>query len=319
MRGVHTTRSVRISGTGSYAPATIVTNEELETRVPTTAQWVFDNLGIRERRVAAPEERTSDLAAEAGRRAIASAQIEPNAIDLIIVATATPDRSAPSTACIVQRKLGISNRCAAFDVAAVCSGFLYAMTIASQFIDGGTYETVLVIGADTFSRITDWTRRDAVFFGDGAGAAVMTRTPHANGLFSSLMFADGCGQDNFTVYPGDAAFTMNGRAVYEIGTNVLPEAIRAIVTANGLQLSDVAAIVPHQPSIRMLKRTAELLGVPFEIVHTNMDRYANTSSGTIPILLDEVARDGKIQSGQYVVFAAVGSGWTWGAALYRWQ
>jgi len=201
----------------------------------------------------------------------------------------------------------------------VCSGFLYAMTIASQFIDGGTYETVLVIGADTFSRITDWTRRDAVFFGDGAGAAVMTRTPHANGLFSSLMFADGCGQDNFTVYPGDAAFTMNGRAVYEIGTNVLPEAIRAIVTANGLQLSDVAAIVPHQPSIRMLKRTAELLGVPFEIVHTNMDRYANTSSGTIPILLDEVARDGKIQSGQYVVFAAVGSGWTWGAALYRWQ
>lgn len=315
---MHTATNVRISGTGSYAPATVLTNEELEARVPTSAQWVFEHLGIRERRIAGPQEFTSDLAAEAARQAIASAGIKPGAVDLIIVATATPDRSAPSTACMVQHKLGIGNRCAAFDVAAVCSGFLYAMTIASQFIEGGTYNTVLVIGADTFSRITDWTRRDAVFFGDGAGAVVMTRSRDGEGLFSSLLFADGCGQDNFTVYPGDAAFTMNGRAVYEIGTSVLPEAIRAIVAANGLQLSDIAAIVPHQPSIRMLKRTAELLELPFDIVHTNMDRYANTSSGTIPILLDEVAREQKIQPGDYVVFAAVGSGWTWGAALYRW-
>lgn len=315
---LYTNRNVRIVGTGSFAPERIVTNEELCTRVDTSSEWIFENLGIRERRVAADGQFTSDLAYEAAKRAIDDAGLVPNQIDLIIVATATADRQAPSTACIVQEKLGITNRCPAFDISAVCSGFLYAMTIASQFVQNGMYNNVVVIGADTFSRITDWSRRDCVFFGDGAGAAVLQGTDSRDCLFSSVLYADGRGQDNFTVHPGDDYFTMNGRAVYETGTNVLPSAIRTVIEANQLSLADVSVVIPHQPSIRILRDTSRLLGLPFEKFRTNMDRYANTSGATIPLLLDEVRRDGGLRHGDLVVFAAVGSGWTWGAAICRW-
>jgi 3-oxoacyl-[acyl-carrier-protein] synthase-3 len=246
------------------------------------------------------------------------AGIEKDAVDLIIVATATPDRVAPSTACLAQFKMGITNGCPAFDLAAVCSGFLYAMTVGCQFIRTGMYRNVLIIGADTFSRITDWSRRDCVFFGDGAGAVVLQAVQHHEGLFSSVLYADGRGHEGFTVPPGEKYFTMNARAVYETGSTVLTAAIREVVEKNGLQLSDVTAFVPHQPSTRLLRRTAELLGVPFDRFHTNMSRYANTSGATIPLLLDEVHRGGHLKPGDLVVFAAVGSGWTWGASLYRW-
>ena len=310
--------SVRIAGTGSFAPARIVTNAELAQRTPTSAAWVEETLGIRERRIADENEFCSDLAAQAGRAAIEDAGLKVNDIQLIIVATATPDRKAPSTACIVHDKLGITNFCPAFDISAVCSGFLYAMTIACQFIEAGTYDNVLIIGADTFSKITDWTRRDCVFFGDGAGAVVLQRSTNPKSLFSSVLKADGAGMDHFTVYPYDAHFTMNGKAVYETGTTVLPEAINQIVHANGLSKSDIAMVVPHQPSIRLLRRTAELLEIPVEKIKMNMDRYANTAGATIPLLLDEVNKKGEIKENDLIVFAAVGSGWTWGAALFRW-
>jgi 3-oxoacyl-[acyl-carrier-protein] synthase-3 len=312
------TGDVRIAGTGSYAPARVVTNAELEARIPTTDAWIVENLGIRERRVAAEGELTSDLGAAAARNALDAAGLSPHDVQLIVVATSTPDRTAPSTACILQNKLGARNGAAAFDVAAVCSGFLYAMTIGAHMIASGMVANALVVGCDTFSRITDWTRRDAVFFGDGAGAVVLERTDRPGALFASRMYADGSGQDHFTVHPGDEHFTMYGRAVYETGTKVLPEAIRAVVTESGFALDDVACLIPHQPSIRILHKTAELLGIPFERVMTNMDRYANTSGATIPLLLDEVRRSGRIADGDLVAFAAVGSGWTWGAALLRW-
>ena len=203
--------SVCIKSTGSYAPAKILTNEEIVGDLPTSPEWVVKTLGVRQRRIAAPEEFTSDLAARAGLNAIASAGLEPNEIDLIIVATSTPDRKMPSSACMAQAKMGIRNGCPAFDVAAVCSGFLYGITIAGQFIQNGVYDQALVIGADTFSKVTDWNHRNCVFFGDGSGAVVLERDHRENGLFSSILFADGEGMDDFTVFPEDAYFTMNGR------------------------------------------------------------------------------------------------------------
>ena len=210
--------SLCIRSTGSYVPSKILTNEEVMANLPTSPQWVVEKLGIRERHIAEPDEYTSDLAARAGLDAIASAGLEPNDIDLIIVSTATPDRKMPSSACIAQTKMGIRNRCAAFDVAAVCAGFVYGITIAGQFIQNGMYERVLVIGADTFSKVTDWNQRDCVVFGDGAGAVVLERKDRENGLFSSILLAEGEGMDQFTVYPGDAYFTMNGKAVYQMAT-----------------------------------------------------------------------------------------------------
>jgi len=314
----YSTHHVRIAGTGSYTPEKIVSNANLVAHVPTSEAWIEENLGIRERRVARDDEFTSDLAARAGLRAVEAAGIEKADVDLVVVATATPDRKAPSTACLTQYKMGITNGCPAFDISAVCSGFLYAMTVACQFIRTGMYRNVVVIGADTFSKITDWSRRDCVFFGDGAGAVVLQAVKHDDGLFSSVLYADGRGHEGFTVHPGDKHFTMNAKAVYETGTTVLTAAIREVVAKNGFAMSDVSAVIPHQPSIRLLRKTAELLEIPFERFHVNMARYANTSGGTIPLLLDEVHRAGHFKRGDLVVFAAVGSGWTWGASLYRW-
>jgi len=203
--------SVCIKSTGSYVPSKTLTNEEVMANLPDSPDWVVEKLGIRERHIAERDEYTSDLADRAGLDAIASAGPEPNDIDLIIVSTATPDRKMPSSACIAQNKMGIRNRCAAFDVAAVCAGFVYGITIAGHFIQNGMYERALVIGADTFSKVTDWNRRDCVIFGDGAGAVVLERNDLKNGLFSSILFAEGEGMNDFTVYPGDAYFTMNGK------------------------------------------------------------------------------------------------------------
>jgi 3-oxoacyl-[acyl-carrier-protein] synthase-3 len=280
---------------------------------------VEQNLGVWERHIAEPDEQTSDLAARAGLAAIDAAGLDRNDIDLVIVATATPDRMAPSTACIAQSKMGIANNCPAFDVSAVCSGFIYGMSIGAHFVEVGTYRRVLVVGADTFSKITDWRRRDCVFFGDGAGAVVIERNPAGDGFFSSLLFADGKGMDCFTVYPGASTFTMDAKAVYQSATTVLPQAIRDLLCMNQISLDDVAMIIPHQPSIRVLMRTAELLDVPFSKVRTNLRGHANTAGATVPLLLDQLHRGGAIHPGQMLLFAAVGAGWTWGAALYRWM
>jgi 3-oxoacyl-[acyl-carrier-protein] synthase-3 len=324
-------RSVKITGTGSYAPERIVKNQELAERLTTTDEWIFDNLGIRERHIAADTEFTSDLAFEAAKKALENASLNAKDIDLIILATATPDRLAPSTACIVQEKLGAVNA-AAFDVNAVCSGFLYAFAIGSQFIAAGMYQNVMIIGADTFSKITNWEDRSCVFFGDGAGAAVLSHTENGKGLMAVDLYADGTGKFNFTIPAGGSEmpatletvekglhkFSMNGKAVYDTATRVLPEAINNVLKRCSLKIDDVKFLIPHQPSIRILKKTAEILGLPFEKVKTNMEHYANTSGGTIPILLDEVNRSGVLEDGDVIVFAAVGSGWTWGAAAMMW-
>ena len=325
-------RNVKIIGTGSYTPEKVLTNEDLEKVIPTNATWIYDNLGIRERRIAASNETTSDLATQAGKNAILDAGLEVNDIDLIIVATSTPDRIAPSTACIVQDKLK-SYKAVAFDIAAVCSGFLYGLSVASQFIAAGVYDNVLVIGADTFSKITDWTQRDAVFFGDGAGAAIVSHGNVNEGILAFRLYSDGRGKWNFTVPAGGSEmptteetikkklhyFQMNGKAVYETATEVLPMAINQVLNDTGLTINDIDYLVPHQPSIAILKKTAEILNLPWEKVMTNMDKYANTSGGTIPILLDEMKRAGKLKKGNLILFAAVGSGWTYGASILKWS
>ncbi|MBZ5584107.1 MAG: ketoacyl-ACP synthase III [Acidobacteriia bacterium] len=310
--------SVCIRSTGSYVPARILTNEEIVGGLPTSAEWVVETLGIRQRRIAEPDECTSDLAARAGLSAIASAGLEPNEIDLIVLATSTPDRKVPSAACMAQKKMGIRNGCPAFDVSAVCSGFLYGITIAGQFIQNGVYDHALVIGADTYSKVTDWSHRNCVFFGDGSGAVVLERDHRENGLFSSILFADGAGMDDFTVFPADPFFTMNGKAVYAKATAVLPECVRQILCVNRLGLDDVTMIIPHQASAHVLKRTAELLNIPYSRMQTNLESYANTAGATVPLLLDQVNRGGSIHANDLLLFAAIGAGWTWGATLYRW-
>ena len=321
-----------IIGTGSYTPEKVLKNSDLENKVKTNSAWIIENLGIHERRVASDNEFTSDLAARASLNAIKNANLVPSDIDLIILATATPDRYAPSTACIVQEKIKAFNA-AAFDVSAVCSGFLFAMSIASQYITTGTYKNILVIGADTFSRITDWNRRDSVFFGDGAGAIILSNSSVETGFMATRLYSDGTGKWNFTIPAGGSElpasqktienglhyFQMNGRAVYDTGTRVLPLAIKQVLLDAGLNINDVDFMIPHQPSIKILEKTAELIGLPFTKVMTNMDKYANTSGGTIPILLDEVNRSGKLKKNDIILFAAVGSGWTYGASIIKWS
>ncbi len=324
-------RNVKILGTGSYVPETIYTNEYLETILPTKSQWIYENLGIKERHIAAKDQATSDLAAIAGQRAIDDAGLKNSDIELIIVSTSTPDRKAPSTAAFVQHKLNAYNA-AAFDLTAVCSGFLFGMSVATQYIASGVYNNVLVIGADTFSKITDWTRRDAVFFGDGAGAAVVTSANVTEGFLAYRLYTDT--KENmlgFTIpgggseiplnsgNMGEQYFQMDGKSVFNSATYALPKAINQVLEDTGLTIDDIDLMVPHQPSIKILQKTAELIGLPFEKVMTNMDKYANTSGGTIPILLDEVKKSGKLKKDDIVLFAAVGSGWTYGAAIIKWS
>lgn len=324
-------RNVKIIGTGSFVPEQVYTNEYLETIIDTNSQWIEKNLGIKERRIASDNEATSDLAYKAGLEAVKDSGLTVEDIDLIIVATSSPDRLAPSTAAIVQDKMKAYNA-VAFDISAVCSGFLYAMSVGSQFIASGIYDNILLIGADTFSKITDWTRRDAVFFGDGAGAAILSNGNINEGFMAFRLYTDGRGKDNFTIPGGGSEipathesvdsgkhyFQMNGRAVYETGTKVLPLAINQVLSDTGLNIDKIDYLIPHQPSIRILQKTAETIGLPWEKVMTNMDKYANTSGGTIPILLDEVNKSGKLSRGDLVLFAAVGSGWTYGASILKW-
>lgn len=323
-------RNVKIIGTGSYVPETVYTNEYLETILPTSAEWVFEHVGIKERHIASQNQATSDLAAIAGQRAIDDANLTSEDIDLIIVATATPDRKAPSTAAFVQHKLKAFNA-AAFDLNAVCSGFLFAMSVASQYIGSGVYNNVLVIGADTFSKITDWTKRDAIFFGDGAGAVVVTSANATEGFLAYRLYTDSSNEMLGFTIPGGGSeiplnddnmqmqyFQMNGNTVFQSAINALPKAINQVLKDTGLTIDDIDLMIPHQPSIRILKKTAEIIGLPFSKVMTNMDKYANTSAGTVPILLDEVKKSGKIKKGDVVLFAAVGSGWTYGASIIKW-
>ncbi len=324
-------RNVKISGTGSYTPFRVYTNEYLETMVDTKAHWIFEHLGIKQRRIAAKGETTSDLGAIAALEAISNAKLKPQDIDLIIVATTTPDMKAPSAACFIQEKIGAFNA-GAFDVVAVCTGFLYAISLATDCLSNGNYKHILVVGADTFSTITDWTRRDAVFFGDGAGAVVLSRREDKKGFVISKLGADGRGKMIWHIPAGGSLnpinettaqdrlqyWQMDGNGIYKFAIRVLPKVIKEVLTDSGLKAEDIKYMIPHQPSIGILKKTAEILDFDFKKVLTNMDKYGNTSAATIPILLDETNKAGKLNSGDYVLFAAVGSGMAWGAMILKW-
>ncbi len=304
---------VKISGTGHYVPEEVITNEAIAKRLPTTDKWIRERLGIHTRHAARSDEETSDLASQAAWKALVNAGEMPEDMDLIIVATATPDRLAPSTACIVQDKIGAWNA-SAFDLNAVCTGFLYGLSVGSQFIASGTYKKVLVIGVDIFSRITDWNDRSCVFFGDGAGAVVLTK---GEGILAINIYADGRGKEAFSVHNG-SYFQMQNKMIYETAPVVLSQSIMTVLEQCDMTVDDIDVVVPHQPSIEILRLMADKIGLPFEKVMTNMDRYANTSAASVPIMLDEACREGRIKNGDTVVLVAVGSGWTWGAALLRW-
>lgn len=325
-------RNVKIIGTGSYVPQKVYTNEYLETICPTNALWVENNVGIKERHIAAPNEATSDLATVAGKNALENAGLRPEDIDLIIVATSTPDRKAPSCAAFVQHKLNAYNA-VAFDLCAVCSGFIYGLSVGCQYIASGVYNNVMVIGADTFSKITDWTRRDCVFFGDGAGAAILMSSHESEGFLAYRLYTDTTDHMLGFTIPGGGSeipltkdnidkglqyFQMDGHQVFKTATVSLPNAINQVLLDTGLSVEDIDIMIPHQPSIRILQKTAEIIGLPFEKVMHNMDKYANTSAGTVPIMLDECNRQGKLRKGDIALFAAVGSGWTYGASIIKW-
>ncbi|MEM6262460.1 MAG: beta-ketoacyl-ACP synthase III [Bacteroidota bacterium] len=317
-----------ISGTGSYAPKNVVKNCFFE-KVGSSDQWIYENLGIKERRISQGET-TSDLAYKAGQAALDDAGMSPDDIDLIILATATADRLAPSCACFVQEKLG-AHKAVAFDISAVCSGALFATATAVQYIQSGMYQHVLVIGADTFSNITDWERRDSVFFGDGAGALLLSATTEDKGFLDFILHTDGRGKEHFTIPAGGSEipaskssidgkqhyFQMNGREVYNTAVEVVPACITEILTKNNRTIDEVKYMLPHQPSIKILQEVARRVNLPFDRVKTNKDRYANTSGGTIPIILDETMKQEKMEAGDLLLFAAVGAGWTWGTALYK--
>jgi 3-oxoacyl-[acyl-carrier-protein] synthase-3 len=305
----------KIIGTGSYVPDEVVTNKELEQHLPTSAQWIEERLGIQERRIIDRDQETSDMATLASREALKDAGVSPKDIDLIIVATVTPDMVAPSTATIVQDKLQ-AYQASAFDVNAVCTGFVYAFTIGTQFIETGMYERVLVIGADAFSRVTDWNDRSAVFFGDGAGAVVLEKSDK-RGVIKTHLYADGRGKDGFTIYDGHT-FDMDNKLTFDTASAVLPWAVTSVLEDAGLSPDDVDLVIPHQPSIHILRNMAEVAGIPFEKVMTSMDKYANTAAGSVPIMLDNTNKLGLLKSGDIVVLTAVGAGWTWGASVLRW-
>jgi len=315
----------KIIGTGSYLPEKVLTNRDLEAMMDTSDEWIFTRTGIRQRHIAADNENTSDLALIASRRAIEAAGITPQDIGLIVVATSTPDMVFPSTACFLQAKLGIKGS-PAFDVQAVCSGFVYGLAIADQFMKSGQYEHILVVGAEIFSRILDWNDRGTcVLFGDGAGAVVLKKTT-APGILSSHLHADGSYADILSVpgsvsggkVSGQPLLQMEGTTVFKFAVKVLGEVAEEALAANHLQKSDIDWLIPHQANIRIIQATAKKLGLNMEKVVTAVEHHANTSAASVPLALDEAVRDGRIRSGQHVLLEGVGGGFTWGAVLVKW-
>jgi len=314
----------RILGTGSYLPARILTNADLEKLVDTNDQWIVERTGIRERHIAAEGEYTSDLAAQAARAALEVAGLRPDDIDLLLVATTTPDLVFPSTACIVQSKLGMTNGKPAFDLQAVCSGFVYALSVADQFIKTGAARHVLVVGAETLSRITDWNDRgNCILWGDGAGAVVLGASSEP-GIIATHIHADGRHKELLRTTTGastglhePALMRMEGNAVFKMAVNTLDRIVDETLEANGLSKSDIDWLVPHQANIRIISATAKKLGMSMDNVVTTVAGHGNTSAASVPLAFDVAVRDGRIQRGQTVLMEAFGGGFTWGSALLK--
>jgi len=320
------TRYSALLGTGSYLPERILTNEEISRSVDTTHEWIMERTGIAERRIAGPGETASSMGEKASRMALEAAGLVPEDIDLIIVGTGTPDRVFPSTACLLQHRLGI-RQCAAFDVQAACSGFIFALSVADQYIRAGSARRVLVVGSELNSKLVDWSDRSTcILFGDGAGAAVLGVSERP-GLLSTHIHSDGQYQDLLYVpnsmVTGDSGMgeddtpyiKMQGNEVFKVAVNTLGRIVDETLEANGLQKTDVDWLVPHQANIRIITATAKKLKMPMEQVVVTVERQGNTSAASIPLALDEAIRDGRIQRGQTVLMEAFGGGFAWGSAL----
>jgi len=319
----------RIVGVGSYLPQNVVTNADLAAKVETSDDWIVERTGIRQRHIAAEGEKTSDLAIAAARKALAAAGVDGASLDLIVVATATPDNTFPATATRVQAALGMTGGCA-FDVQAVCSGFIYALSVADNFIKAGQAKTALVIGAETFSRILDWEdRTTCVLFGDGSGAVVLKAEQGQGGnadfgILSTHLHSDGRHYDLLKVDGGPSStqtvghLRMEGREVFRHAVTNLAGVVQEALDANGLVADDITWVVPHQANKRILEGTAKKLQLPLERVVVTVHKHANTSAASVPLALSEAVADGRIKQGDVVLLEAMGGGFTWGAALVRW-
>lgn len=317
----------RITGTGSYLPDNVVTNKDLEKMVDTSDQWIRERTGIEQRHIALDNQTTVDLAEQASLRAIEAAGIDPQEIDLIVFATSTPDKIFPSCACILQARLGIQG-CPAFDIQAVCSGFVYALATADKFVKTGASKKALVIGAEIFSRIIDWEDRGTcVLFGDGAGAVILEASEetgilsthiHADGRYEELLHVPcGIASDFERVKAGRAFVEMKGNEVFKMAVNTLGKIVDETLEANQMKKSDIDWLVPHQANLRIIAATAKKLNMSMDQVVVTVNEHGNTSAASIPLALDAAVRDGRIQKNEVVLLEAFGGGFTWGAALLR--
>lgn len=328
-------RVSRIISTGSYLPARVLLNADLEAMVDTTDEWIQERTGIKQRHIIADDQFTSDLAVSAAKQAIERAGLVPNDIDLVLVATTTPDKIFPSTATIVQRELGITNSCPAFDLQAVCTGFVYALSVADQFIKTGMVKRALVIGAESLSRITNWSdRSNCILWGDGAGAVILEAVPHdpqqalASGIIATHIHADGQYEQLLHVPTGpsrlaqtddvaERTMNMKGNEVFKVAVNTLSRIATETLEKNNINASELDWLVPHQANLRIIKATGKKLGLADNQVVITVDRHGNTSSASIPLALDQAISDGRIQRGQLMLLEAFGGGFTWGSALIR--
>ena len=326
--------STVILGTGSYAPERILTNDELSQMVETSDEWIRTRSGIRERRIAAPGEHTSDMGVHAARRALEDAKLTPADIDLLVVATVTPDMTMPAAACIIQHKLGVPTTAACFDLNAACSGFIYALDTASAMVASGRYKRGLIIGVEKLSAIVDWQdRTTCVLFGDGAGAAVIgPRTEPGRGLIGTRLGAYGEGYDLLCIPAGgsslpatpeiiakrDHCIRMKGKEVFKLAVRAMDDAARDILEQHNLRADQISLVIPHQANLRIIESISQYLELPMDRFFVNLDRYGNTSAASIPIALDEARRSGRIKPGDLTLLVAFGAGLTYGSALIRW-
>jgi 3-oxoacyl-[acyl-carrier-protein] synthase-3 len=327
-----TRRTVSIIGTGSYVPERRLTNADLTKIVDTSDEWITVRTGIKERRVAAKDETTSDMASKAALNALEQAKVKPEDVDLILVATATPDMLFPATACFVQKKIGAKNA-ACLDVSAACAGFLFGIEIAQQFITSHTHDTVLMIGAEKLTSITNWTDRNTcVLFGDGAGAAVLQHRGRAHGVISTHIGSDGQFTDILFMPGGGsrcpitrdnvdmnlATIHMTGKEVYKQAVTAMVKASRKVLADAGLTADDIACVIPHQANLRIIEAIADRLKIPLERFYVNLDKYGNTSAAAVAIALDEANRTGRIKQGDYVLMVVFGGGLTWASTIIEW-
>jgi len=331
-RSAKSNRTVSIVGTGSYTPEKILTNADLTRMVDTSDEWITTRTGIKERRIAAKDEQTSDMASKAALKALEQAEVAPEDVDLILLATATPDMLFPATACFVQKKIGATNA-ACLDISAACAGFLFGIEIAQQFITSHTHDTVLVIGAEKLSSITNWTDRNTcVLFGDGAGAAVLQHRGRAHGVISTHIGSDGQFTD-ILFMPGGGSrcpitrenADMNLATIHMTGKEVYKQAVISMLSASkkaleqaGLTTDDIACVIPHQANLRIIEAIADRLKIPLDRFFVNLDKYGNTSAAAVAMALDEANRSGRIQRGDYVLMVVFGGGLTWASTVVEW-